>query len=53
MSASTDEYSLSIVWLMPPNIARRIIMAAVGIAAAMTLTMAIMLITECDFGENI
>lgn len=28
-------------------------MAAVGIATAMTLTIDMMLITECDFGENI
>jgi hypothetical protein len=41
------------VEVRPSNIAMRMIMAAVGIATASTLTDAMMLITECDFGENI
>ena len=53
MSASTEEYSLSITSPKPPNIDSSITIAAVGTATAMRLTMAMMFITEWDFGENI
>jgi hypothetical protein len=46
-------FSVLMLPVRPSNMARRIIIAAVGTATATRLTHAMMFITECDFGENI
>ncbi len=53
MSASMAVFKVSMLPVRPSNMARRIIIAAVGTATATRLTHAMMFITECDFGENI